>query len=183
MRHYSYTSSEQPAPKRCTWDGCACEGVYPAPKARDSREYFWFCLEHVRQYNKSWDYFRGMEPEAIESFNREAIHGHRPTWKRGIDAHIYYSKKQDKILESLHDFLNITPEKPQEPVLPLKERECLAALGLAYPVTLKEIKKHYKTLVKRCHPDVTNNDRALSEQFKIISQAYQYLKKSVYFAA
>ena len=46
-------------------------------------EYWRFCLEHVRQYNHSYNYFAGMSDEAVARFQKDAITGHRPTWKLG----------------------------------------------------------------------------------------------------
>lgn len=187
MERYSYSiAPEKENPKYCAWEGCSCEGIYPAPRAKESRHYLWFCLEHVRQYNKSWDFFQGMSAEEIEAFRKDSVHGHRPTWKRGLDTHIHYTNQGEKIMDGVNSFLNgDTPEIKTPPVqpepLPRKEREHLAILGLSYPVTLKEIKKRYKELVKRYHPDINPNDNSLEDRFKVISQAYQMLRKSVYF--
>ena len=43
--------------------GCEAMGEYRAPKSRrDLKDYWWFCLEHVRAYNSTWDYYKGMSP-------------------------------------------------------------------------------------------------------------------------
>ena len=47
--------------------GCGAQGEYRAPKSRQNlHEYWWFCLEHVRAYNSSWDYYKGMSPAEFE---------------------------------------------------------------------------------------------------------------------
>ncbi|MEC8245127.1 MAG: molecular chaperone DnaJ, partial [Pseudomonadota bacterium] len=49
----------------CAAEGCTAEAHYPAPKSRDAlRDYLWFCLEHVRAYNKSWNYYEGLQGAA-----------------------------------------------------------------------------------------------------------------------
>ena len=50
------------APGRtCDSPGCEALGEYRAPKSRrDLKNYWWFCLEHVRAYNSTWDYYKGM---------------------------------------------------------------------------------------------------------------------------
>ncbi|HAJ46903.1 MAG TPA: molecular chaperone DnaJ, partial [Alphaproteobacteria bacterium] len=75
---------EEPVKRHCDRPNCEAEGRYRAPKGPDVlNQYYWFCLDHVREYNLSWDYFRGMKPEEIDAYQREALTGHRPTWKLG----------------------------------------------------------------------------------------------------
>ena len=50
----------------CEWQGCSEPGLYPAPKGRGQEgKYHRFCLEHVREYNKSYNYFAGMPDEDV----------------------------------------------------------------------------------------------------------------------
>src|SRR5690606_10047788 len=45
----------------CEWDSCDQHGSYRAPKGRSAEgRYFHFCLDHVRLYNQSYNYFAGM---------------------------------------------------------------------------------------------------------------------------
>src|SRR5262249_48585922 len=68
----------------CQWPGCDCAATHRAPKGRlREGEYWRFCLEHVREYNHSYNYFAGMSDEAVARFQKDAITGHRPTWKLG----------------------------------------------------------------------------------------------------
>src|SRR5437868_5385867 len=56
------------AERRCDISGCDCVGEYRAPKSpRQLTDYFWFCLDHVRAYNASWDYYAGMSTDEIEA--------------------------------------------------------------------------------------------------------------------
>ena len=51
----------QPQQRVCEQPGCRLCGEYRAPRARDRlTDYRWFCLEHIREYNKKWDYFAGL---------------------------------------------------------------------------------------------------------------------------
>ena len=69
-------------PRRCAAKGCNGEGLYPAPKSRDAlRDYIWFCLDHVRAYNKSWNYYDGLQGAALEAEIRRATTWERPSWK------------------------------------------------------------------------------------------------------
>ncbi len=65
----------------CDAPGCLNHGEYRAPKSRTNlRAFYWFCLEHVREYNASWDFYKGMSPGEIEQQVRADTHWQRPTW-------------------------------------------------------------------------------------------------------
>jgi hypothetical protein len=68
----------------CQWDGCTQAGTHRAPVGRMKEgEYFRFCFDHVREYNKGFNYFSGLADTEIARFQKEALTGHRPTWKMG----------------------------------------------------------------------------------------------------
>jgi curved DNA-binding protein CbpA len=51
----------------------------------------------------------------------------------------------------------------------------MAMLDLTPPITMDQIKRRYKELVKRHHPDANGGDKAAEEKFKQISLAYATL--------
>src|SRR3984893_4420882 len=78
---------EAPPPDqiRCQHPGCSEAGEFRAPMGRFREgQYFCFCLDHVREYNLTYNYFNGMSAEAIARFQRDALVGHRPTWTMGV---------------------------------------------------------------------------------------------------
>ena len=48
-------------------------------------KYWKFCLDHVREYNASYNYFAGMSDNAVQAFQKDAVIGHRPTWAMGMN--------------------------------------------------------------------------------------------------
>src|SRR5215510_9139272 len=70
---------------RCEWPDCANKGSHRAPKGR-TKEYWHFCLDHVREYNQSYNFFSGMNAEAVARYQKDALTGHRPTWKMGANG-------------------------------------------------------------------------------------------------
>ena len=72
---------------KCEWAGCQNKGPHRAPKGREnSREYWHFCLKHVREYNQSYNFFQGMNADAVARYQKDALTGHRPTWKMGANT-------------------------------------------------------------------------------------------------
>src|SRR5438132_13324083 len=71
----------------CEWPDCKTPATHRAPKGRlREGEYWRFCLEHVREYNHSYNYFSGMSDDAVLAYQKDAVTGHRPTWKMGFNG-------------------------------------------------------------------------------------------------
>ena len=78
MRRSTRTRAYAPDPgatgQCCDQPGCDKAGEYRAPRSRTAlNQYFWFCLEHVRAYNASWDFYKGMSAAQIEAAQPEAV--------------------------------------------------------------------------------------------------------------
>ena len=169
----------------CAKPGCEGEGGFKVTKSRDRLgEYIWLCLEHAREHNESWDFFAGMDEQAIEAFRNDAVTGHRPTWPLGKRA----ARMQNPFGANLHvedgfgTFRNDAESTPQprrpERTLTRLQAQALDTLHLAHDATLLEIKARYKELVKRFHPDANGGDRGAEERLKQVIKAYGVLRAS-----
>lgn len=147
-------------------------GEYRAPKSRSSlNDYHWFCLEHVRAYNSTWDYYKGMTPGQIEAETRSDTAWGRPTWPLGSLGSKSFDETQ------LRDPLELLASgrlkrEPQRSSTPAEMREPINTLGLEWPVSMDVLKSRYKELAKRHHPDANGGDRAAEERLKSINLAY-----------
>ncbi len=165
----------------CAHSGCPAEGTHRAPQDReDLRSYVWFCLDHVREYNKAWDFFSGMSRSQIEAFRVDAITGHRPTWPIGLRA----AQLSAFARKGLRDAFGVLGGGSAEagaaaPALTREHRDALAVLDLGAAADAEEMKARYKQLVKRFHPDANGGDKTAEERFKTINQAYTFLRSSV----
>ena len=160
-------------------------GDYRAPRDRNSlNEYRWFCLEHVRAYNRAWDYYKGMGPGEIEANLRADAVWQRPTWPLG---RLGGANPFDT--DALRDPLGVlgaTPlhqarrerhqPRPDEP--PAELRAAVELLDLAWPLDATMLRARYKELAKRYHPDANGGDRSLEDRLREIIQAYHYLKSA-----
>jgi hypothetical protein len=164
----------QPSGQPCATPGCRESGDYRAPKTRGEKpEYQWFCLDHVRDYNKSWNYFEGMSQAEIEAYMKEAVTGHRPTWYMGGNGAVSPERLQDALARFMA--AGMQTRTKAVPPLPRKLRKALEELELEHPTSHKDIKKRYKMLVKQYHPDVNHGDKDAEERFKRITIAYKEL--------
>jgi hypothetical protein len=179
----------QPDAPCCDWKGCANTATHRAPKGRlRENEYWRFCLEHVREYNHSYNYFAGMSDDAVTKYQKDSITGHRPTWKMGTGNR---PGGADLGPQGAHDPFNMFRElgaggnwrpksdrvEPQRAVRNA-ERKALHELGLEEGVDKVEIKARFKLLVKRHHPDANGGDRGSEDKLREIIQAYNYLKST-----
>jgi DnaJ domain len=170
-------------PRPCDAPGCEAQGEFKAPRSRSKlNDYLWFCLPHVREYNLSWDYYKGMSPAEIEDNLRHDSGWHRPTWPLGrLGAARRLSP------EALRDPLDILRDAPpqarrreapaEKAVAPPELRAALDVLGLEWPVEHRAMRSRYKELAKRFHPDLNNGDRGAEEKLKDVNRAYSLLRQ------
>jgi hypothetical protein len=170
---------ESSVPSRlCDHPGCDRAGEFRAPKSRDClREYYWFCLDHVRDYNSSWDYYAGMRPEEIERMVRFDVTWQRPTWPLGHMGGF----DPDKVRDPFHVFTEeVWQRPPPRPSAHSPEQAALQVMQLQAPLTVEALKARYKELCKLHHPDANGGDKDAEERFKRIGQAYKVLMESLH---
>lgn len=173
----------------CGHPACGEEGLYRAPRSRDQlNDFYWFCLDHVREYNKAWNYCAGMSMEEIEAHIRADVVGRRPTWPMGWWARRRAGLDYDTVRDDFGFFANggkkgaerAEKNHKQNAFSPTStEAKALSTMDLTPPVTLDKLKARYKELVKRFHPDTHGGDKTAEERLKLINQAYTTLRNSV----
>jgi curved DNA-binding protein CbpA len=181
----------------CEWPECKNKGAHRAPKGRgNEREYFNFCLNHVREYNQSYNFFQGMNADAVARYQKDALTGHRPTWKMGANGTKGKGKTGDVDLEGATDPFSVfselngrgkwrpgpgsgTEAKTETRKIFNAERKALQVMGLGADATIETVKAKYKMLVKQHHPDANGGDRSTEDRLIEIIKAYNYLKTVV----
>lgn len=164
-------SAPEEAGRACDWPGCAENGAFRAPRSRgELRKYWWYCMEHIRQYNRAWNYYSGMTDEEVEADVRKDTVWHRPSWPFGSPPKAC-SFNSNQFRDGFGLFGAGEAHVPNRPETP--EARALVILDLSPPVTVAILKARYKELVKRHHPDANGGDKAAEEKFKEINEAYQ----------
>ena len=188
----------RPNQRCCQWAGCSNGGTHKAPMGRGREgRYFLFCIEHVREYNRSYNYFDGMNDAQVAEFQKDAVTGHRPTWRMGVNSwgqeadsdkirryadrlKTYKNGRFSKVFPGA-GMLGEEAEQAQEPQrrhVRRLERRHLETLDLPANATKVEIKQRFKDLVKKHHPDRNGGDRSSEDKLREIIQAYNYLKQA-----
>lgn len=168
----------------CEMPGCPDHAQHRAPKHRGLNEYYEFCFEHVKEYNKAWNFFSGMSDSEVQDHMASSIYGDRPTWRYNADGaaedHLYEAARHSYYFgdEQYQNTENINQEKKRDFYgdTTTPEYEAMAMMGLSPPVTLDEIKTKYKKLAKKYHPDLNKDDPNAEELLKKINMAYTILK-------
>jgi hypothetical protein len=185
-------ASGQASAQGCDTPGCQNPGLYRAPKGRKAEGQYWrFCIDHVKAYNATYNYFDGMNDAAVQAFQKDAIIGHRPTWAMGVNPATAAGKPKP---EATRDWAYVDPldilraegvgetarrkrepevRRPRHSAATLK---ALDVLGLDENADSAAIKAQYKVLVKRFHPDANGGDRSFEERLRDIIRAHDALR-------
>jgi len=167
----------KPSGPPCAHPGCDKIGEFKAPRGRDYEGQFYnFCGPHVREYNATYDYFKGMNDDALAKYRADEVVGHRPTWKVGQGAAKHVDESMFANARSARKKgmkAQTVAAAPRYNTLALK---ALTALELDGRASVTMIKATYKALVKKHHPDANGGDRSSEEKLREIIQAYNYLR-------
>ncbi len=166
--------------RTCAWPGCTSVAEHKAPVSKNNlREYQYFCLQHVRIYNRAWNYYEGMSDSQVENAVRSDTVWNRPSWPMGSDTGVHATPLGSQFnfedvadVFGFFDYESTSSCSAQQQLSP-KEMQSILILGLEFPVTEDEVKARYKALVKRHHPDANGGDKKAEERFKKINAAYE----------
>lgn len=194
----------KPKVRRCEWAGCDAKAEHRAPKSPDEvRKWRWFCLAHVREYNKGWNFFKGLNEDEIREMMENQPLWDRPTWTVGTNGAASKNAKakagEFKPGSSVPPGFN--PRGKADPFgvfeegpgtqeaqghfkaqsrVPAKVRRALGDLNLDEGVTLQQIKTRYKELLMMLHPDRNGGDRSREDRLQRVIAGYKVLRDAGY---
>jgi hypothetical protein len=173
--------------KACDYPGCKDKGAYRAPKSPDHLdEYFWFCRDHIREYNLKWNYFGTATDEEFQKLLEKDRLWERETkpFSRKDDGNAWHRLGVDDPMALLGENATRNPGKPVSNAtrkLPSTERKAIEILDARDTWTKTEIRKQYKSLVKDLHPDMNGGDRSDEDRLQEVVWAWDQIKDSRYF--
>lgn len=182
MNKTSAGKSERGRP--CGYEGCADGGTYRAPKSRYHLEsgvddWNWFCLIHIRDYNARWNYYSNMSESEIERERRADVTWQRPSWPLGASGSRGSAHSGFSFQDPFDLFNDVSPSHPfSQSIMSTSspENKALAVFGLSYPFSQNDLRKRYRDLVKKYHPDANGGSLKAEERIKRINEAYEILK-------
>ncbi len=164
----------------CDWKNCCKEGSYKAPKERDnSKNFRLLCLEHVKEFNKKWNYFAGMNDNQIIEFLKSDIIWHKPTQSFGSSDNFFKILWNDALKDEM-DKLKFNNEFNHMNKFKFNHYDIKAFSILGVDVGLKweRVQEKFKKLVKKFHPDMNAGNKKFEDKLKIITLAYTQLKNT-----
>ena len=162
----------------CDWNNCSEEGLFKAPKERDnSKDYRLLCLNHVKEFNKSWNYFTGMSDQQIVDFLRSDMTWHKPTQSFSSSDNFFKVLWNNTLRDELDkdkfkgEFNHMSKFKFDH-----KDIKAFGILGVSVGLKWQKIQEKFKILVKKFHPDINAGNKKYEEKLKQITLAYTQLK-------
>lgn len=184
--------------RKCEHQGCQNPGLFRAPRSRENLfDYRWYCEDHIREFNKSWNYFEGWSEVAMNAQSRAEMAWERPTWKLGqraangahMDGRAWAREGFSDPFEVLGDNATINPgarraerDAARGRLLPKNERSALDILGCAPETPKVEIRSRFRALVRDLHPDRKAGSREDESRLRDVVWAWDQIKGSRNFA-
>tara|TARA_Y100000994_G_scaffold127577_1_gene104750 strand:- start:43 stop:570 length:528 start_codon:yes stop_codon:yes gene_type:complete len=164
----------------CDWNNCFEIGEYRAPIEKDnSKNFRLLCLKHVKEFNKNWNYFSGMNDEEVINFLKSDITWHKPT--QGFSSSDNFFKVLwNNVLNEGFDDLKFKKHLNNDRNLKFNNNDikAFAVLGISVGLKWDKIQQKFKKLVKKFHPDINSGDKNYEEKLKVITLAYTQLKNT-----
>jgi len=162
----------------CEWENCKESGKFKAPQEKDnSKNYKWLCKEHIKLFNKNWNYFEGMSQVEIEDFLKSDLTWHRPTQKFASSDNFFNILWNNALSDKFNFFKqekmtnDFTVRKLSE-----KDKDAFRIMELELNADWSIVQKKFKTLVKKFHPDRNSGNKRFEDKLKKITLAYSHLK-------
>tara|TARA_B100001250_G_scaffold312528_1_gene274536 strand:- start:623 stop:1144 length:522 start_codon:yes stop_codon:yes gene_type:complete len=164
----------------CDWNNCLEEGLYKAPKEKDnSKNFRLLCIDHIKEFNKNWNYFSGMNDQQIMEFLKSDSTWHKPTQSFSSSENFFkvlwnnaLKDEMDKIKFD-NEFNHMNKFKFNH-----NDIKAFSILGISVGLKWERIKEKFKKLVKKFHPDMNSGNKEFEEKLKVITLAYTQLKNT-----
>ena len=137
------------------------------------------CLEHIKEFNKNWNYFEGMNDDQICEFIKSDMTWHKQTqsfsssdnffkilWNNALNDEVYKMqlKNQNNNMRQFNFDNN--------------DIKAFSILGLSIGIGWTKVQEKFKKLVKKFHPDMNSGNKKFEDKLKVITLAYTQLKNT-----
>ena len=165
---------EQTAPQGCAWPECCSDGEFRAPRSNrvpgDIGGWQFLCLDHVRAFNAGYNYFDGMSLDEIHAaqsplagWEQAVVRGQRMAFTFGDQHGLFGGAARPS-----HPSMARWADKG--------DAQALGALGLDRDAAPADIRRAYRGLVRRYHPDSNGGDRSHEGKLQAVVNAFTHLR-------
>lgn len=194
MRTDKFQGRYESEGRECDADGCEGAGEFRAPGAHGNSfdgpgDWRWLCLDHVREFNSSYDFFEGMSSEEILSAQSPAAGWATESRAFRADAGVDgmprwadFDDPLDAIGARAGDIKRRAAGNQHYARFTPREREALNVMGLKGDTDRKKLRRRYTQMVRRYHPDHNGGDRSHEGRLQRVVEAYQVLRRASAFA-
>ena len=163
----------------CDWENCKETGSFKAPVEKDnSRKYRLLCLEHIKIFNKNWNYFENMNDQEIEYFIKSDLTWHKSTKNFGSSDNFFNILWNNALDDKLNIFQSANYRDFKKTKMSQTDRDAFQVMELNVEVKWEKIQSKFKELVKKYHPDKNRGSKKFEDKLKKITLAYSQLKKT-----
>ena len=164
----------------CDWNNCKEIGEYKAPVEKDnSKKYRMLCLEHVKEFNKNWNYFSGMNDDQVINFLKSDMIWHKPTQSFSSSDNFFKVLWNNALKESFDNYKFKSQFEADERLkFNNNDIKAFAILGVTVGLKWDKIQEKFKKLVKKFHPDINSGNTKYEDKLKLITLAYTQLKNT-----
>ncbi len=164
----------------CDWNNCKEIGKYKAPIEKDnSKKFRMLCLEHVKEFNKNWNYFSGMNDDQVIEFLKSDMTWHKPTQSFSSSDNFFKVLWNNTLKDELDkDIFKSEYNHMRQFKFNHKDIKAFSILGISVGLKWQKIQEKFKILVKKFHPDMNAGNKKYEEKLKLITLAYTQLKNT-----
>ena len=164
----------------CDWDNCDNIGEYKAPIEKDnSKKHRMLCLEHVREFNKNWNYFSGMSDQQVFNFIKSDMTWHKPTQSFSSSDNFFKILWNNALKDEQNKYkTNGQFDHMNQFKFNHNDVKAFGILGISIGIKWEKVQEKFKKLVKKFHPDMNAGNKKYEDKLKIITLAYTQLKNT-----
>ena len=164
----------------CDWNNCFEIGEYKAPIEKDnSKNHRLLCLNHVKEFNKNWNYFEGMDDNQIYEFIKSDMTWHKPTQSFSSSDNFFKILWNNALKDDLNKYrINDQLDHMNQFKFNQNDVKAFSILEITIGISWQRIHKKFKKLVKKFHPDMNSGNKKYEDKLKVITLAYTQLKNT-----
>ena len=165
----------------CDWNNCNNIGEYKAPVEKDNtKKYRLLCLEHIKEFNKNWNYFENMNDTEIIEFIKADMTWHKPTQNFSAQDNFFKILWNNALKEDISKN-GVSRNRVKQTLFNFSDKDLKAfeILSLDISTNWENIRSKFKKLVKKFHPDMNSGNKKFEEKLKVITLAYTQLKRTL----